>query len=252
MIFEENSRMQTVVCFGDSITRGQVSANYVEMLEERLDREAYRFVNCGVNNDFSYNLLERVEQVIALEPQVVIILIGTNDVIATLDTIGLEVGLLIKRLPQPPDLEWYRANVVETVERLKAGTQIRIGLASIPVLGEDLESLPIQRVKIYNEVLKEIAGREQVGYIPVFERQAETLIATQSGKGRPYEGDLQLSVELLASRFLRKESYDSISRREGFTLLTDGVHLNNQGAEIIAHEIEAFILAASPPGTTPL
>jgi lysophospholipase L1-like esterase len=243
--------MQTVVCFGDSITRGQVSANYVEMLEKHLDREGYHLVNCGVNNDFSYNLLERVDQVIALEPQVVVILIGTNDVLATLETISLEVGLLIKRLPQQPDLEWYRANVVETVERLKAGTHIRIGLSSIPILGEDLDSLPNQRVGVYNEALKEIAGQEQVGYIPVFERQAEAICNARSGKGRAFEGDLQLSVELLASRFLRKESYDSISRREGFTLLTDGVHMNNRGAEIIAHEIEAFILAANPPGPVP-
>jgi lysophospholipase L1-like esterase len=238
--------MQTVVCFGDSITRGQVSANYVELLEGRLDREEYHFVNCGVNNDFSYNLLERVDQVIALEPQVVTILIGTNDVIATLDAVGLEVGLLIKRLPQQPDLEWYRANVVETVERLKAGTQIRIGLVSIPLLGEDLDSLPIHRVKIYNETLKEIAGHEQVGYIPVFERQAEAIMTSHPGKGRAFQGELQLSVELLASRFLLKESYDSISRREGFTLLTDGVHMNNPGAQIIAREIEAFIRASSP------
>ncbi len=45
--------MQTIVCFGDSITRGQVSANYVELLEEHLDREEYRFFDCGVNNNFS-------------------------------------------------------------------------------------------------------------------------------------------------------------------------------------------------------
>ena len=238
--------MQTVVCFGDSITRGQVSANYVELLEERLDKGEYRFVNCGVNNDFSYNLLERVDQVIALQPQVVTILIGTNDVIATLDAVGLEVGLLIKRLPQPPGLEWYRANVEETVERLKAGTHIHIGLASIPLLGEDLDSLPIQRVKGYNEVLKEIASRKRVEYIQVFERQAEVIMTTRPDKGRAYQGELQLSVELLASRFLLNESYDSISKREGFTLLTDGVHMNNQGAQIIAHEIETFILAVKP------
>jgi len=243
--------MQTVVCFGDSITRGQVSANYVEMLEEYLGTEEYTLVNCGVNNDFSYNLLQRVDQVIALEPQVVTILIGTNDVIATLADFSLDVGLLIKGLPQLPDLEWYRANVVEIVERLKAGTHIQIGLASIPILGEDLDSLPNQRVKEYNHILMEIAGREQVRYIPVFERQAEAIMTTRSGRGRAFEGDLQLSVELLASRFLRKESYDSISQREGFTLLTDGVHMNNQGAEIIAHEIEAFIQTAHLPAAIP-
>lgn len=238
--------MQTVVCFGDSITRGQVSANYVAMLEESLDHAEYIFVNSGVNNDFSYNLLQRVDQIISLNPQIVVILIGTNDVIATLDTVGLEVGLLIKGLPHPPGLEWFRGNVIETIQRLKAETKSQIGLASIPILGEDLDSLPIQRVKSYNEVLKEIAGKEQVGYIPVFEHQLEAINAAQPGKGRAFQGELQLSVELLASRFLRKESYETISQREGFTLLTDGVHMNTQGAQLIAHEIEAFILAANP------
>jgi lysophospholipase L1-like esterase len=240
--------VNTVVCFGDSITRGQVSANYVRMLSSRLYRKGYHLVNAGVNNDFSYNLVQRVDEVIAQHPWVVTILIGTNDIAATLTPLNLEVGLILKGLPRPPSPDWYRENVLEVVHRLKAGSVTRIGLVSIPLLGEDLDSLPIQIIKGYNEILKEIAGLEQTGYIPVFERQVEYICTHQACTGRPYMGDLQLAVDLIASRLLRKESYDSISQREGFALLTDGVHLNSRGAQMIAREIEAFILASTPPG----
>ncbi len=33
---------RTVVCFGDSITYGQVSASYIEILEERLGPQGFR------------------------------------------------------------------------------------------------------------------------------------------------------------------------------------------------------------------
>lgn len=242
-----SNSVHTVVCCGDSITRGQVSANYVELLENHLNRGMFNFVNAGVNNDFSHNVLQRVDMVIAHRPQVVTILIGTNDVIATLDPLGLEVGLLIKGLPRQPDLDWYRENMRKTVQRLKAGTRAQIGLVSIPLLGEDLESLPIKRVREYNQVLVEIASQEQVSYIPVFERQADFIISSQAGKGRAFAGELKVSMELLANRILRKESYDAISQREGFVLLTDGVHMNDTGAEIIAQEIQIFIQKATLP-----
>ncbi len=35
--------MQTVVCFGDSITRGQISANYVNMLAGRPGLRDFHF-----------------------------------------------------------------------------------------------------------------------------------------------------------------------------------------------------------------
>ena len=233
--------MQSIVCCGDSITRGQVSANYVEMLEKRLGQENFSIINSGINNDFSYNLLQRLDTIIALQPEIITILIGTNDVIASIDPLGLEVGLLIKGLPRSPDLDWYRENVQKIVERLRAETNAQIGLISIPVLGEDLESLPIKRVIAYNQVIKEIAVRERVSYIPLFERQVSYISSILASKGHPFEGEFRSTVELLANRVLRKEDYESISRKEGFILLTDGVHLNERAAAMVAQEIEGFI-----------
>ena len=38
-----------VVCAGDSITQGQVSANYVNRLNDDWKQRGYQFVNAGIN-----------------------------------------------------------------------------------------------------------------------------------------------------------------------------------------------------------
>src|SRR5512146_3284028 len=75
---------RTVVCLGDSITRGQISASFIDQLEQRLAGQGLRFINSGVNGDLAYNVLRRLDDVIEIKPDVVILMIGTNDIVATL------------------------------------------------------------------------------------------------------------------------------------------------------------------------
>ena len=50
-----NQETQTVICFGDSITHGQVSYNYVNILMEKMSKKGFNFVNAGVNgNTYTY------------------------------------------------------------------------------------------------------------------------------------------------------------------------------------------------------
>ena len=67
-----------IVCAGDSITHGIISTNWVGMLESRFPD--CRFINAGVNSELAYNLLGRIDPIIGINPDIVIILIGTNDV----------------------------------------------------------------------------------------------------------------------------------------------------------------------------
>jgi len=50
-----------------------------------------------------------------------------------------------------------------------------------------------------------------------------------------------LSIKALARHFLLRQSFDEISRKHHFALLTDGIHMNSRGAAFIADEIEAFL-----------
>ena len=56
-----------VVCLGASIVRGQFSANFVDMLKTRLSD--FQFVNAGVNGDLAYNVLRRLDAVLAQQPR---------------------------------------------------------------------------------------------------------------------------------------------------------------------------------------
>jgi len=238
--------MYEVVCLGASIVRGQVSFNFVELLSQRMEKDGFGFVNAGVPGDLAYNVLARLDAVIARQPDYLVILVGTNDVTATLmPGMAKWSRLLTRRVPQTPSAEWYRDNMLQVVRLLKEKTPARIALASIPILGEDLTSLPNERVRAYNALLKEITVQEQVAYLPVHEHQAEYLRAVQQTPGRPYQAGVMLSIKLLVRHFLLRQSFGHISRKNGFLLVTDGIHMNRRGAAIIADEVESFLRAGA-------
>jgi lysophospholipase L1-like esterase len=234
----------TIVCLGDSITRGQISANFVDLLDSRLgappDSE-FCFVNSGINGDLAYNVLLRLDRVIALQPRCVILMIGTNDVVATLRRSNLWISRISKWLPHIPTMAWYRQNLEEIVRRLKAETSARIALASPPIIGEHLESVSNKRLRAYNAIIQEIAAREGMAYLPVYERFAEYLKSTGKHAGKPHHSRLFMTAELTVRHMFFKESYVAISRREGFTIMTDGVHLNEKGAELVAEVYRDFL-----------
>ena len=230
-----------VVCLGASMVRGQVSYNFVSLLDQRMAEDGFQFINAGVAGDQAYNVLMRLESVIKYQPDFVIILVGTNDVTATLNPTLARISRLTRRFPHPPSAEFYKYNMLRIINMLKERTSAKIALVSLPVLGEDLESTPNQRIKDYNALLKEIADEKQVSYLPVYKRQEEYLREVQQGSGRPYKGGAMLSIKALARHYLLRQSFDEISRKHRFLLVTDGIHMNSRGATFIADEIESFL-----------
>ncbi|NPV75466.1 MAG: SGNH/GDSL hydrolase family protein [Anaerolineae bacterium] len=240
----EQQQIYSVVCFGDSITNGLISANYVDLLRQRLAPKGFQMINAGVNGDHSVNLLRRIRRVIALQPDYVVILIGTNDINAEVNDSMFWISRVLKGISQRPTAEGYRRTMLEIVQKLKAETSARIALASPPLIGEDLDSAANRRARDYCAALREVATQEGAAYLPVHERQEETLRAEGVSHGGEYTRSALRSVELVLCHNILGESYDSISRRRGFHLVTDGIHMNTRGAAIIAAEIEKFLLAS--------
>lgn len=221
--------------------RGQISSNFVEILAERMGEDGYRFVNQAVAGYEAYNVLMGLDSAISLEPDFVVILVGTNDVTATLSPTIARLSRLTKKIPQPHSAQFYRENIFEIVRTLKAKTSAQVGLVSLPILGEDLESLPNQRIRAYNALLQEIALQEEVGYLPVYERQEAYLKKAQHGAGRTFSSGMRSSLMLLIRRYILGQSFDTISEKNGYLLVTDGMHMNSRGAALIADEIESFL-----------
>ena len=107
-----NDHRPVIVCFGDSLTEGhgaEFGKSYPDYLQSDLDARGYhyRVVNEGISGNTTKDGVERLDNVLALKPAIVIVEFGGND--------GLR-GLRI---------EDTRANLDKIVATLKAsGTKV--------------------------------------------------------------------------------------------------------------------------------
>lgn len=234
-------KTKTVLCLGASIMHGRVSSSFINVLRKKLDMEGFKFINKAVPGYEAYNVLTHLDEYITCTPDYVIILVGTNDVTADIDPKIAKMSRKTKKIPFPPSPQFYSENMLKIIKILKEKTSAKIALASLPVLGEDLDSLPNRKIREYNSLLKNIVSQEQIDYLPVYERQEEFLQSVQKKPGRPYMGGIKLSIMLLIRHFLLRQSFDTISKKNGFLLVTDGIHLNSLGASFITEEVERFL-----------
>jgi lysophospholipase L1-like esterase len=230
-----------VVCVGDSLTRAQVSVDYVEMLASRDIGGSVSFTNAGVNGDLAFNVLQRLDSVIDMQPDAVSVLIGTNDANASLSEKNVRMLTRMKKLTKRPTIAWYSENLAAIVDRLATETSALIALLSLPVLGEELGSESVRRSADYSAVVKEIARTRKVTYLPLHERQVACLTASGSTPGTRFRDGRILSASAAAQHFMLRRSFDGISRRRGLQLTTDLIHQNTSGAMLIADLIEQFL-----------
>jgi len=234
---------RVVVCLGASIVHGRVSVDFVELLRHRLPAGDYVFVNAGRNGDLAYNVLQRLDPVVACDPDAIVILVGTNDVQGTLSERIRRLATRGNRLPEAPSLAWYRRNMDEIVAELHRRTRARVGLCSLPVLGEDLASLANRRVAEFNATIRQVAEERGAAYLPVHEREVDYLTSIGRVAGPGYTDSFLPVMGAAVGHFALRQSLDAISRRNGLALTTDRIHLNGLGARIVAEEIERFLLS---------
>jgi len=234
-----------IVCLGDSITHGHVSHNYVDMLEETLSKQRIAVVNAGMNGDLAYNLLSRMDGIVQCQPDVATILIGTNDVGASISEKSNDFYVKLKKLPERPTLAWFELQLRKIITRLKKETRASIAVSSLPVLGEDLSSLANRNTRLYSESIKKITSEEGIAYLPLNEEQRAYLEKHPSRDAEPFTQTHSFSVfYAIIERYLFGRSLDEIGRRRGFQLTCEGVHMNRRGAEMIYELSLEFIRQA--------
>ena len=243
--------MKTVVCFGASLTAGTVSYDYLSLLRAKPELAGFRFVNHGVNGDLAWNGLQRLDAVIAEKPDFVTILIGTNDVNATLSERNRLRYVEFNHLPiQHPALAWYEENMRAIIGRLRRETKAKIALLSLFTLGEDLRHEANLRVDRYNEALRRIARELEVPYLPLHERVVAYLQEHADRIGLPsplpYRDGL-VNIGNAIALHATGLSWDEISQRNGLLLMTDCIHLNSRGAGMIADLITGWLKQETAP-----
>ncbi|MFI6598753.1 SGNH/GDSL hydrolase family protein [Nonomuraea sp. NPDC050536] len=228
-----------IVCLGDSITRAQVSADYLAELRRRRPKDL--FVNAGVNGDLAYNGLRRLDAVIAEDPDAVTVLLGTNDVNASMTERNVRMFTRMKKLPARPTIAWYRENLTAIARRLLDESHARIGLLSPPTLGEDPDSPSVRRSIEYAEAVREVAKQVGITYLPLNERQLAHLRKAGHTPKVSYRDGRSIQGRAATQHFLLGRSFDAIARSRRLELTTDLVHQNSRGAGMIADLIDDFL-----------
>ena len=224
---------------GDSITRGQSSANWVDILHHRFAADGYQFVNAGIDGDSAWNVLQRIDDVVRCQPDAVTLQVGSNDVAATSGTWQEKMYWRQQRIPQTPTLGCYTDCVDAILTRLQSQTSARIAVLDIPMIGEDLSSDMNRQVDSYNQALRRVAVAHAAEYLPLHDRLASLLLSAHNPP--PYRGRFGPMIRASLSHNILHRSWNQISAANGLIALIDHVHLNDRAAMLTADLVADFI-----------
>jgi lysophospholipase L1-like esterase len=238
---QDKGRKNIVVLLGDSITHGRIGVNYVEIIEDQLKGDHIEFINAGINSELAWNNLQRVDDVIQCNPDIVTVLIGTNDVNASMTEDSMKSYVKRMKLPREPDIDWYRSSLISLVDTLEKETTAKIALLSIPTIGEDPNHPAFIRSSEYSRIVSQVAKEMNVAYLPLHERMVERLQESSVNATYPYEKYFMGILTGIIKHYALRRSWDDIARSSGFSFHVDYLHLNTGGAQMIADLIGKFI-----------
>jgi acyl-CoA thioesterase I len=177
-----------IVAFGDSLTAGygtDAGNSYPDFLEQDLNAKGfhYRVVNAGISGNTTKDGTERLDDVLALKPALVIVAFGGNDGLR-----GLPIDSTHKNLDQ----------IVSTLRH--AGTKVVLGGITLPPnYGADY-------IRQFNEIYALLARQYHVPLLPFLlqdvygaagSMQADGIHATAQGNRQVARNLLPLVVPLL-------------------------------------------------------
>lgn len=185
---DPNDNRPVIVAFGDSLTAGYGAApgeSYPDYLQKDLDRLGYhyRVANLGISGNTTKDGVDRLKDVLALKPKVVIVAFGGND------------GL--RGLP----IEATRRNLDRIVSTLNAsGIQVVLGGITLPPnYGPDY-------IREFNETYALLARKFHAPLLPFLlvnvygkpgSMQADGIHATAQGNEQVAQNVLPLVLPLL-------------------------------------------------------
>jgi lysophospholipase L1-like esterase len=235
-----------VACLGSSSVHGAGQAlDWVSELRSR--PIPFEFKNFAVSGDLSCHVLKRLSQVIAYQPNQVLIWIGANDILAIVSRKFRGLVALTKGLSRTPAAARFQQNIETIIARLKTETRARIGLCSLAPFGENLESCdPFQaelngRVRQFSKIIATAAHEHGCRYVPVHEALTAAM-GSISGQSYTQFRLLPFCRNALRTVVLR-EDLNVVGARSGWRWHTDGIHLNRRAGILVADRVQEFLLS---------
>jgi lysophospholipase L1-like esterase len=251
----------TLVCLGDSLTHGAVSANWVHVIRRTFSSTNSKalfeadanlwVVNAGQNNICSWTVSqEHLDRALICNPEFVILWIGTNDLRSIYKKMWSWQMVHMWNLPEDPSLDGLEQNVRTMLQRLldRSPKVKHIALCTLPPMGEDLTHPANRIVKAANARLEKVAAdinmSSRISVLPVYE-ELETIIKENASPRRWYlsvDYFLLVSPVMAMLYYIFGCSWNWIGRCVGNVVTTDSLHLNEKGRDVVAKLVRSWLL----------
>jgi lysophospholipase L1-like esterase len=238
---------ETVACLGSSTTAAKGTYKWIDELAQRPQNSRFRFVNFGIGGDLSFNIARRLDPVLRLAPDRIIVLIGTNDILASVFPNVRRFTRAWKRVSQEPSPAHFKDNLEQITHRLQQETRATIALSSVAPIGEALRSDDAVQSRLndlvaaYNGIIGDVSRRSGTYYIPFYECFRDQLSRSTVSKPFTRFSFAAFYRDYLFREMILGRSFDQISARNGWEFHIDGVHLNTKGGRILTEVVQQFL-----------
>ena len=229
-----------VVCCGDSITHGHIGYDWVGNLRKNDDSKIY--INAGINADLTWNLNQRIDDIIKHNPDYVTILIGSNDAIGSQPVkLIQDYYIQTKNLPKVPSIDWFEEQIEIFVKEIKDKTSAKIGITTLPWLGEQEDASIMNVIKSHNKIIKAIAVKYDLFILDLFSKFKEQIRSNNSVPYTTSELRRLRGLRAVILHYIFGWSWTKIGEKYKLQLLCDHIHLNEKGGDLIEQLAKEFL-----------
>lgn len=229
-----------IACLGDSLTEGSVSYDWVSKLSKEMATQA-EFWNFGVNGELAYNAAQRIDAVIACKPDMVFILLGTNDAIAATSEANTRRAVQEKGVPQRPDKTYFVEQLGGIIKRLKETLESKIILITLPPFGDDLAHASNDLVTAYNQEIHQLARAFGCSLLDLAAPMLRFLREHAGTKPVPFRTDRRIMVLTLARLPAVVEDWNAIAAKNGLLMTSDTIHLNTTSGTMLVDLVKNYL-----------
>ena len=238
---EDNKKL--VVFAGNSITHGRVGYDWVRSLS--LNDTSKIYLNAGMNGDLAWNVNQRIDEIIKCDPDLVFLLIGSNDAMGSLSKDAGQFYKKLKNLPLLPALGWYEKNYDQILQKLLKSTSAKIILITIPWVGEHEDSKIISIIKEHNKVIKKLSLKYDLKVLPFFDEMGKLILSKHQQNNSTEmipvytrKKNASLSVFGILKYYQLGFSWNEIGDKNNLSATFDFIHLNERSGILLEHLVQ--------------
>ena len=230
---KSKNNQRVIACIGDSLTHGNIGVSWIEQLRKEFPSDI--FLNEGINGDVIWQVHQRLEPILNSKPDAVVLMIGSNDVMASYNSKSGERYKRNNNLLDIPTFQSYQKLLLELLDKLISVD--KVFLCTLPPLGEIKDSQVNQHVNKFNDFIRKTAQERDLSILPVSESLWSDLALREFSCINDYNPN---SIPLMRRiyggvmhHYIFKQPWDKIAKSNRQWLLFDQIHLGERAANIV-------------------